>query len=235
MTSSRLPGKVMLPAAGSPMLLHLIKRLKQVQSLDDIVLATTTNPPDDVLIEFAKRERIFFFRGSENDVMERVVGAADSVDADLVVEITADCPVIDPQIVEQLIQMFLHNDCDYASNAIVRSYPIGMDTQVFPSAVLKRSLTMTKHPLDREHVTRHIRQNPDLFRQVHLVAPPDLYWPELALTLDEKQDYELLKLIIEYFGDRKPCFACGDIVRLLKNTHPEWISINREVQRKGLN
>ncbi|MGH8548836.1 MAG: cytidylyltransferase domain-containing protein, partial [Methylococcales bacterium] len=143
MASSRLPGKVMLPAAGSPMLLHLIKRLKQVESLDDIVLATTANPADDVLIEFAKRECIFFFRGSENDVMERVVGAADSVHADLVVEITADCPIIDPLIVEQLIQMFLHNDCDYASNVIARSYPIGMDTQIFPLAVLKRSLTMT--------------------------------------------------------------------------------------------
>lgn len=235
MTSSRLPGKVMLPAAGSPMLFHLVQRLKRVKSLDVIVLATTTNPPDDILVEFAKRERILFFRGSENDVLDRVIGAAESVNADVVVEITADCPVIDPLIVEQLIQMFLHNDCDYASNAVVRSYPIGMDTQVFPLRVLKKSQSMTQDPLDREHVTRHIRQHPDLFRQLHLVAPPDLYWPELALTLDEKHDYELLKLIIEHFGDSNPCFTCGDIVRLLKAEHPEWMSINREVQRKGLN
>src|SRR5205085_2633834 len=103
-----------------------------------------------------------------------VIGAGESVDADVIVEITGDCPIIDPLVVEQTIRLFLHNPCDYASNAHVRSYPIGMDTQVFRLATLKKSFAMTSEPLDREHVTRHIRLHPELFKQLHLIATPDL-------------------------------------------------------------
>ena len=109
-----------------------------------------------------KEEDIACFRGSEEDVMGRVIGAADSVQADIVVEITGDCPVIDPLIVEQTIQMFRHNSCEYASNSLIRSYPDGMDTQVFALETLKRSAALTNDPLDREHVTLHICNHPEL-------------------------------------------------------------------------
>lgn len=232
MTSSRLPGKVLKEVAGLPMLHYLISRLRAVPSLDAIVLATTTNETDDVLISFAENEGIASFRGSECNVMERVIGAADSANADVVVEITGDCPIIDPEIVEQVIRMFLTHDADYVSNSDIRSYPDGMDTQVFSLDTLKRSAAMTSNPLDHEHVTLHIRNNPELFSKVHLVAPPEIHWPELGLTLDEKADYDLLKRIIKYFGDKKPLFGCHDVLRLLRD-NPEWVEINQDVRRKG--
>jgi spore coat polysaccharide biosynthesis protein SpsF len=232
MTSSRLPGKVLLHAAGKPMLEHLVNRLKAVSSLNGIILATTINSTDNVLEEFANKMGIDCYRGSEDDVMSRVIGAAESANTDVIVEITGDCPIIDPEIVEQTIRLFLANNAEYVGNSHVRSYPDGMDTQVFYLDTLKRSFKMTEDRLDREHVTLHIRNNPTLFSQLHLVAPPELYWPELGLTLDEPADYELLKNIIEEIGKVNPLFSCLDVVRLLR-MKPDWIQINKEVVRKN--
>ncbi len=232
MTSSRLSGKVLLPVLGKPMLQHLVERLRAVPSLNEIVLATTTNTTDDVLVAFAEEQCVRVFRGSEEDVMARVIGAAESVGADIVVEITGDCPVIDPDIVEQTIRMFRHHDADYVSNAHVRSYPDGMDTQVFLLDTLKRSAAMTDDPLDHEHVTLHIRNHPEIFRKIHLVAPPSLWWPDLGLTLDEEADYRLLTKIIETLAPVNPQFGCHDILALLRQ-HPDWVEINRSVVRKG--
>jgi spore coat polysaccharide biosynthesis protein SpsF len=232
MTSSRLPGKVLLPAAGRPMLQHLIDRLRAVPSLNDIVLATTTNTTDQPLVDFAGRVGIKVYRGSEQDVMARVIGAAQLGHADVVVEITADCPIIDPEIVEQTVRTYAHNDADYVANSLVRSFPDGMDTQVFSLATLQRSAAMTDHPLDREHVTRHICHHPQHFRHLNLVAPPSLHWPELGLTLDERADYELLCRIIETLGARNPLFGCQTVIEWLR-ANPDWVEINRAVVRKG--
>lgn len=232
MTSSRLPGKPLLTAAGAPMLEHLVRRLKAVPSIDAIVLATTVNAADAPLVELANRLGIFVFRGDEHDVMQRVIDAAASAHADVVVEITGDCPIIDPEIVEQTIRMFKANHADYVSNAHVRSYPDGMDTQVFTLDTLKRSERMTNDPLDREHVTLHIRNHPEMFTHLHLVAPPEVHWPELGLTLDERSDYELLKKIIEHFDARTSLFSCLDAVRFLRQ-FPEFAEINKDVARKG--
>lgn len=214
------------------MLEHLVNRMRAVPSLRGIVLATTTNRTDDVLEEFSVKMGISCYRGSENDVMSRVIGAAESEGADIVVEITGDCPIIDPKIVEQTISMFKSNEVDYVSNGHIRSFPDGMDTQVFRLDALKRSAAMTNDRLDREHVTLHIRNHPELFTHVYLVAPPELHWPELGLTLDEPKDYELIKKIIEYFEPNQPLFTCLDVIQLLKQ-RPDWTSINQSVIRKG--
>lgn len=232
MTSSRLPGKVLMPVAGITMLGSLIRRLKAVRPIDCIVLATTVNKADDPLVDLAKELEIEAFRGDENDVMNRVIGAAESVGADVIVEITGDCPIIDPEIVEQTIQMFEANSAEYVSNAHIRSFPDGMDTQVFWLDTLKRSASMTDELLDHEHVTLHIRNHPELFTQIHLVAPPEIYWPELGLTLDEPSDYIMLKKIIEHFDKINPIFSCLDVVRLLRK-NPDWVGINKAVVRKG--
>ena len=232
MTSSRLPGKVLLNAGGKPMLQHLVDRLRAVPSITKIVVATTSNTADDVLVDFANRQGILVYRGSEQDVMGRVIGAAQLAQADLVVEITGDCPIIDPDIVEQTIQMYLHNNAVYVSNGHIRSYPDGMDTQVFGLDVLIQSAAMTNAPLDREHVSLHIRNNPALFPKLTLIAPPSLHWPELGLTLDEEADYQLLKRIIEKLAPENPRFSCLDVVRLLRR-NPEWVEINQAVVRKG--
>ena len=232
MTSSRLPGKVLLTAAGRTMLEHQINRLLSVPSLDGVVIATTTNRADDELEKLSIKLGVECYRGSENDVMTRVIEAAENVGADLVVAMTGDCPIIDTQIVEQTIRVFVANNADYVSNGHIRSYPDGMDTQVLWLDTLKRSAEMTNDALDHEHVTLHIRNHPEIFSHIHLVAPPDLHWPELGLTLDEPRDYELLKKIIEYFETRNPLFGCGDVVKLLRQK-PDWAVINHSVVRKG--
>jgi len=231
MTSSRLPGKVLMDVLDKPILHYLVSRLKRVQLLDEIVLATTTNSTDNSLVEFANNENIKCYRGSEDDVMARVVGAAESVDADLIVEITGDCPIIDPNIIEQAIQTYINNNADYVSNAHVRSYPDGMDVQVFSLNVLKKSLNMTNDSLDHEHVTLYIRNHPKLFSHLNFVAPKKLWWPELGLTLDERSDFELLKKIIEHFSDNI-FFDCYEVVKLLRE-RPDLVAINNDVHRKG--
>lgn len=232
MTSSRLPGKVLLPADGKPMLWHLIRRLRAVPSLDDIVVATTSNRTDDPLAAVARDTGVSVFRGSEEDVMGRVLGAGQLVSADVIVEITGDCPVIDPDLVEQTVRVFRHNTAAYVTNCGVPSYPDGMNTQVFWLDTLAQSASMTDDPEDREHVTKHIREHPDLFPALHVVAPPSLHWPELFLTLDEKEDYELLRRVIEYFGEDRALFSCGDVIELLRETCPEWANINATVARR---
>ena len=214
------------------MLKHLVNRLQAVPSIQEIVLASTDNKMDDPLADFALQEGIECYRGSEDDVMLRVIGAAESVRAEVVVEITGDCPIIDPQIIEQTIGMFQVNEADYVSNAHIRSYPDGMDTQVFRLETLKRSASMTDDSLDHEHVSLHIRNHHEIFSHVYLIAPPELHWPGLGLTLDEEDDYKLLKKIIEYFGKDNRLFSCLDTCRLLREKK-EWIIINDHVQRKG--
>ena len=232
MTSRRLPGKHLLPASGMPMIGHLIRRLKKTPSLQDIVLATTVNGTDEPLVEIARDFGISHFRGSEQDVMARVLGAAEFSKADVIVGITGDCPLIDPMLVEQTIQMFLKNKCAYVNNAEIPTYPDGMNTQVYGIETLRKSFSLTQDPLVHEHVTLHIRRSPDLFPPIYLVAPPNLSWPDLALTLDERGDYELLKRIIEHFGEANPYFSCEEIIRLLR-AHPDWLDLNKSVVRKG--
>ncbi len=232
MTSSRLPGKVMLEAAGHPMLWHLVQRLRAVPQIQEICIATTTNGADDLLAEFASEHGVRCHRGSEDDVLQRVLDAARSVGAGTIVEITGDCPIIDPEIVEQVIETYRANDCDYAANVHVRSYPDGMDTQVFDVETLARSAAMTDDPLDREHVSLHIRNHADLFRPVHIVAPRSCRWPELGLTLDESEDFDLLRNVIEHFLPQQPLFSCSQVVELLRDK-PEWVDLNKHVQRKG--
>lgn len=234
MTSSRLPGKVMLPVLDKPILEYLIERLKKVQQLDQIVIATTTNKTDDVLGELADRKNVGCYRGSEENVMSRVLEAAQSYQADIIVEITGDCPIIDPWIVSHAIDTYLFNLPDYLSNCIVRSFPVGMDIQIFQTRILEKSFSMTKHKLDLEHVTRHIRQNPEIFDLLHFIAPPNLYAPDISLTLDEMSDYILLKNIIEYFNEN-PFFHLEECLHVLKYRYPSWLKINKDVLRKGLN
>lgn len=223
MTSSRLPGKMMLPASERPMIEHVIRRVKQVRYVDEVVLATTTNEGDDCLVSEADRLGISWFRGSEEDVMMRVIGAAESAGSDVVVEISGDCPVLDPLLVEQNILMYVYNPCDYAAYKHGFSPPVGTgDSQVFSLDALRRAAEMTQEPLDREHPTRFIQANPDVFTLLYIVGPLDLHWPELHLTLDTKSDYELLKRIIEHFGDPNPFFGCRDVVNLLR-TNSQWL------------
>jgi spore coat polysaccharide biosynthesis protein SpsF len=235
MKSSRLPGKVLLPVLGRPLLSYLVERLRRVASSEQIVLATTLDRADDVLADFAAAEGIACFRGSEDDVMGRVIGAARSVAADVVVEITADCPIIDPEIIEETIAVARAQGWPFVSSSLPgMGFPDGMDAQVVTRADLERSYAMTDDPLDREHVIRHIINHPESFPRIGVPAPPDMHWPGLGLTLDEPKDYELLSRILEHFAPRRPHFGCRDVIRVLKEDHPEWVGINDHVTRKQM-
>ncbi len=232
MTSSRLPGKVLLPILGKPILYYLVERIKAAKTIDQIILATTANTTDDVLADFARSIGIEVFRGSEDDVMSRVLAAAEQNNADIIVQITGDCPLIDPELIDQVVRTFKVNVVDYVSNSHVRSYPDGMDVAVFSSAALKTSEELTDDSYHREHVSVHIREHPDVFRAIYLVSPSDSYWPELGLTIDEQPDYELIKQVIEYFWPTNPNFRCKDIVDLLRNK-PHWVALNESVKRRS--
>lgn len=232
MSSSRMPGKVLRSVLGEPLLAHLIRRLRAISLLDDIILATTTNPADERLAGFAGECGVRCFRGSETDVMGRVAAAAESVSADLIVEITGDNPIIDPDIIDTVLRTYLANDAHYVSNTHVKSFPDGMDVQVFSLETLLRSAASTAAPLDREHVTLHIRNHPKLFRPIHVIAPPNIRWPELAVTVDEPADFELVRRIIEALAPSTPMFSCLQIVDLVRK-NPSWLALNRAVIRKG--
>lgn len=231
MTSSRLPGKHLLQVRGKPMLGYLIERLKAVPSLDQIVIAMTDRPNDDPLQAFVESQGITAYRGSEDDVMGRVLQAAQANSADVICEVTGDCPIIDPDLVEQIVQTFLANNVAYVNNGR-GGLPSGMTAQVLSTEALVLSASLTSEPLDREHVTLHIKRHPEMFPPIYMVPLRPLIRRDLVFTLDEKNDYELLKKIIEHFGDENPIFRCADVIDLL-DSRPEWVAINQEVVRKG--
>jgi len=232
MSSTRLPGKVLMPLAEKPVLQVLVERLKQVKEIDDVVLATTQNKADDVIIELAKQIGCSYYRGSEEDVLDRVLKTAQQSEADVIVEVTGDCPFLDPEVVSQVIQLYFINDCDYASNVSKRGYPRGMDVQVYSTRLLETADRLGKTAPDREHVSWYFLRNPEQFKLLHLPAPPFLHWPDLRLTLDEQADYIVLDKIACHFakeGNDYP--SCYQIVDYLKK-NPQIVQINANVKQK---
>jgi len=231
MTATRLPGKVLLPLAGKPALERLIQRLKRSKYLDEIVIATTVNKDDEPIVGLANRLGIKYFRGSEDDVLKRVLEAAKSVKADIIVEITGDCPLMDPRLVDQGIEEFFSGDYDYAANIIKRSFPDGFDVQIFPVEILEQVNKLTNDPIDRVHVTYYIYNHPKEFKLHNWEADERCFWPDLRVTLDERADYELINKIFKNFLPKKVYFSVYDVVKFLKNK-PELLNINKDVKTK---
>jgi spore coat polysaccharide biosynthesis protein SpsF len=231
MTSTRLPGKVLKPACGKPMLELMIERLRRVPSLDGIVIATTVNAADDPIIALARRLEVGFWRGSENDVLGRVLAAATAHKIDVIVETTGDCPLIDPDTVEECIRVYRDSSVDYVSNVLERTYPIGMDTQVFATAVLADVARRTEDPVDHEHVSLYIYRHPEIYSLKNVPAPPELRRPELALTLDTPEDYTLLSRIFEVLYPANPAFGLRDVLAFL-DREPAVARLNENVRRK---
>lgn len=222
MTSRRLPGKVLLEACGKPMLELMIERVRRIEYLDDIVVATTVNGTDQPIVDLCRALGVKVFRGSEDDVLARVLGAARANGADVIVELTGDCPLIDPSVATQVVEFYLIHGFDYVSNDHLRTakslaydtYPWGMDTQVFSTAVLARADIETDDPEDREHVSRYIIREPK-FTHTIITAPPDLRRPELIFTLDEPADYSVIKSVFERLYSRNPAFSIRDVIALM--------------------
>lgn len=224
MTSSRLPGKVLMEAGGKPLLQILIERLKKSRYIQDIVVATTVNTQDEPILELCRRLGVSTFRGSELNVLERVCGAATSISAEVLVEITGDCPLIDIGLVDGVIEAFLQNfpERRYFSNTGAEiSMPWGFDAQVFLAEDLCAIYADNPDEHDREHVSyRFYRpESGDRYKPMFIKYSGELNRPELRVTLDYREDYDLIKAVYEALFPANPDFTAIDVIRWL-DAHP---------------
>ena len=231
MGSSRMRGKTMAQLAGKPSLLHIIERLRRVPSLHGIVIATTTEQEDDVIADCARDAGVSLYRGSADDVFARTLEAAESVGAASIVTVTGDCPLTDPAIVERVIAEYQRQRPDYASNCLHgHKFPVGMGVQVFPTELLRSINDEAVAPRDREHVTLFFYEHPERFRLLGIEPSQRHRRPELRLTLDTPEDYELISAIYEALYDRDECFGLDAVLDYL-DSHPELDSLNSHVRQ----
>lgn len=231
MTSTRLPGKVLADAHGMPMLERMVARLRKVARIDEIVVATTVNAADDPIVALCRRLSVGFWRGSEDDVLQRVLDAAKAHRADVIVELTGDCPVIDPAIVARTLDEYLARKPDYCSNVLTRTWPIGMDTQVFATDVLADVARRTADPNDHEHVSLFIYRNPQIYSLVGIEAPPAETRPDLRLTLDTPEDLQVLRALFGALGADGRVFDLREMLAWL-DAHPAIAAINAGVRHR---
>jgi len=232
MTSSRLPGKVLLDLAGKPALVHLIERLKRSKYLNEIVIATTTNQTDDVVVETAKSQGVSYYRGSEEDVLLRTVEAAEATATDLILQVTSDCPLIDHETIDAVIERICeHSYIDYAANQLVKTYPLGFSVEAFRTKELRLVEQTIKDPAVREHVSLYFYEHPERYCLSNVEAPHFLHHPEYRLTLDTEEDYRLIRNIYEALYPVKPAFDLYEITRYLQR-NCRMQSINQHVKQK---
>lgn len=229
MGSSRLPGKVLADVNGKPALTRLLNRLKFCELLDDIILATTTDPKDDVVVSWAQSEGVHYYRGSEDDVLLRVVQAQQKMNSDVVVEVCGDMILLDYELIDQGIGTFKENNCDVVTTTCKPSYPVGVDVVVFR---LKDLIWVQKNisdPQAREHVPLYFFQHPEKYRIINLIAPKCFHAPDKRFVLDTPEDLEFIRnvyaLLEPKYGDR---FGVAEILELLRK-EPELVEINSHI------
>ena len=230
MGSSRLPGKVLMNLQGRPMLAHHVERVSRARLVNQVVVATTDRTSDDTIAAFCKDAGFDVFRGDEADVLSRYAGAAQAFSADVVVRVTSDCPLIDPEVIDRTIGLFLEKspDIDYVSNRLVPSFPRGLDTEVFSRGALDKAAREATLPDDREHVTLYIWRQPNRFLLADLRNETDL--SHLRWTVDEPADFELVSQIFAELWPSKPRFGLADCLDLLIR-RPELLTINSHIQQ----
>ena len=232
MASSRLPGKVLSDIAGKPALLRLLDRLQRAKTLDAVVVATTEQASDDVLARTVEAAGIKCYRGSENDVLNRVVEAHRMMKSEIVVEVTGDCPLIDPTVIDLGVSTFLANDADVVANVVKPSYPMGIDVQVFRLAALAEIEQKIHDAAVREHVSLYFYDHPEQYRILHLEAPASHHAPGLRLQLDYPEDQQLIREIYRRLEPRYGIgFGTAEILALLAD-EPALAEINRHCTEK---
>ena len=231
MTSSRLPGKIMMPLAGRPVMAHMIERHRRSTLTDEVVVATTTNPADDAVVVLCEKMGCAYFRGSEEDCLGRITGAGEEHGADILVQGFADSPLFDWRYVDQCITLLSDNDSDCASNEFTKTFPVGLGVRAYKFTTLKDAEKNDKTPAYREHAGYSIRIHPDRFKHAGWEAEGDMRWPELRLTLDTREDYALISAVYDALYPENPDFSADDVVAFLK-TRPDIVAINREIKQK---
>lgn len=230
MRSTRLPGKILMKINGIPMIILQVNVLKKSKLLDKIVVITTNNSADDILVENLEKNKVEYFRGSENNVLKRYFDAATKFNADIIVRITSDNPLIDIKILEGILELITKTDLDYVSNNLKRTFPIGYDIEVFSYNTLKRIFESTKNINDKEHVTLYIHKNKNKFKIKNFEAKLEEKHPEWRVTVDEKEDFELIKEIFKEYKE-KTSIEYKDLIELFKK-RPNLIKINEHIPQK---
>lgn len=210
MGSTRLPGKVLKKVCGKPLLQYMLDRLSYLKHQGEIIVATTTKEIDDEIVNLCNELKVSFFRGSEDDVLDRYYKCAKKYDASVIVRLTADCPLIDSQIVDEVIDYYLNNDFDFVSNVNPRSFPDGLDVEVFSLDVLEKAWKQSKHKDDREHVTPFIVNNFTVGNVKNNINLSKERW-----TVDYQEDFDFVKDILEHMYTKNKMFFMSDILDYL--------------------
>lgn len=231
MSSTRLPGKVLLEVQGKSLLEHHLDRVRRAKLVDETVVATTTRPTDDPIVVLCARLGVPCVRGSETDVLSRYVLAARQHRAEAVVRVTSDCPLIDPHVMDQTIRAFLDSKppADYASNRLVQTYPRGLDTEVCTMAALLEADREGTLPSDREHVTYFLWRQPQRYRMINVPGSRDL--TRHRWTVDTPEDFSLIRNLLDALYPSRPQFTLADCLAVL-DRHPDWPQINAHVEQK---
>ncbi|PKM94927.1 MAG: acylneuraminate cytidylyltransferase [Firmicutes bacterium HGW-Firmicutes-1] len=231
MGSTRLPRKVLMNLEGQPMLVRVLERLKQVIGIDEIIVATTTNEMDDAVELVARTQNVIVYRGSEEDVLSRYYEAAKKENLDIVIRVTGDCPLIDPLVITEILEFFKTNEYDIVSNATVdpqfRTYPRGLDTEIFSFKALEGANIKAVEKSHREHVTIYIYENTEhkyFYKQQQDNS-------QFRWTVDTIEDFEFVENIYKrlYHGDNR--FYQKEILELIQN-EPELLKINEMIRQK---
>jgi spore coat polysaccharide biosynthesis protein SpsF len=234
MASRRLPGKVLEDIHGLPMLARVVERARRAHTLDLVVVATTTDPEDRAIVELCESRGYPFFRGHPTDVLDRYQNVAREFKADVVVRLTADCPLIDPAVVDKTVGAFLAAvpPVDFVTNRYIddRTYPIGLDVEVCSAAALQQAWEHADRPYQREHVMPYLYEVEGRFRTLHVRTSPS--YGSLRWTVDTADDLALVREIYANFGERDD-FSWLEVLRLL-DEHPELAGVNAAVEHKNL-
>jgi spore coat polysaccharide biosynthesis protein SpsF (cytidylyltransferase family) len=225
--STRLPKKALKKIEGKPIIWHMINRVKKIKSVEQIILITTQKKEDRIFLKIAKENGILAFQGSEHDVLDRHYQCAIQYDADPILRITSDCPLIDPLLVEKMLQIFLKNNYDYVTNREPPTFPDGLDTEIIAFSALKKTTKYAKMSSEREHVTSYITKNSNKFKIFNYRNKKDL--SHLRWTVDEKRDLDFVKKI--YFQMKpKTLFSTNTVLKILAK-EPSLLRINQGIIR----
>lgn len=234
MGSTRLPGKVMRPVAGAPMIHHVVERTRRIDGVDQVVVATSTTQRERPLVDYVtSMPGVNVFRGSEDDVLGRYYGAAVAEEAEVVMRITGDCPLLSPRVSTGVLEAFFQSEggCDYATNTLSRTFPRGLDTAVMSFEALERAHREATAPEEREHVTVYIWSNPERFALLNVRSDIDRH--HLRWTVDTAEDLRFVRKVFEMLYPTSPCFEYEDVLAVL-DEHPKWCQINADVEQKSV-
>jgi spore coat polysaccharide biosynthesis protein SpsF len=227
MSSSRLPGKVLLELNGEPTILRIVDRLKKALTVDEVIVATSLDVSDDQLFEILHNKKIECFRGDLEDVLSRFIGVLSNSDAEVVIRVTADCPLVMPKLVDQMVNDFFASELDYLSNTITPTFPDGLDVEIFTKEALMKLNFLSLSSQEREHVTLGIRNRPELFSMRNFAAATDL--SNLRWTVDYEEDFVFVREVYAHFEKRESDFECEEVLQLLEKDglKPSTISPGR--------